>query len=95
MSLPDPNHVSPPPGAPSAHPLRDAAVVIYATLLLLGLAIPRGLVNWAREMQPGARQQAVLATAQAIEAFSHSSQIDEPYRLAREYFLEATGKRED
>jgi hypothetical protein len=46
-------------------------------------------------MQPGPRQEAVLAAAQAIEAFSHWSRIDEPYRLAREYFLEATGKRED
>jgi hypothetical protein len=46
-------------------------------------------------MQPGPQQQAVLAAAQAIERFSHASRIDEPYRLAREFFLEATGKRED
>jgi hypothetical protein len=95
MSLPDPDHAPPPPGAPIAHPLCAAAVVIYATLALLGLAIPRGLTNWARDMQPGPRQDAVLAAAQAIEAFSHWSRIDEPYRLAREFFLEATGKRED
>lgn len=95
MSLPDPDHVSPPPGAPVAHPLRTAAVVIYATLVLLGLTIPRGLVGWARDMQPDSRQEAVLAAALAIERFSHWSRIDEPYRLAREFFLEATGKRED
>jgi hypothetical protein len=95
MSLPDPDHVSPPPGVPTAHPLRTAAVVIYATLALLGLAIPRGLVGWARDMQPGPRQEAVLAAAQEIEAFSQWSRIDEPYRLARAFFLETTGKRED
>ena len=95
MSLPDPDHVSPPPGPPIAHPLRTAAVVIYATLALLGLTIPRGLPNWARDMQPGPRQDAVLAVAQAIERFSNWSRINEPYRVAREYFLETTGKRED
>jgi hypothetical protein len=95
MSLPDPDHAPMPPGLPSAHPLRSAAVVIYATLALLGLTIPRGLVNWSRDLEPGPRQQAVLAAAQAIERFSHWSRIDEPYRLAREFFLETTGKRED
>jgi hypothetical protein len=95
MSLPDPDHVPPPSGKPLRNPLPAAAVVIYATLALLALAIPRGLLNWSRDMEPGPRQQAMLAVAQAIERFSHWSRIDVPYRLAREAFLEATGKTED
>jgi hypothetical protein len=95
MSLPDPDRVPTPPGAPLAHPVAAAAVVIYATLALLALAVPRGLVNWSRDMEPGPRQQVMLAAAQAIERFSSWSRIDEPYRQAREIFLEATGKSED
>jgi hypothetical protein len=97
MSLSDPeiDHVALPPGKPLVHPLAASAVVIYATLALLGLAVPSGLVNWARDMQPGARQQAVLATAQAIERFSSWAGINRPYALARETFLAAAGKSED
>jgi hypothetical protein len=95
MSLPDPNHVPTPPGVPLAHPVAAAAVVIYATLALLALAVLSGLVNWSRDMEPGPRQQAMLAAAQAIERFSSWSRIDEPYRQAREIFLKATGKSED
>jgi hypothetical protein len=69
--------------------------VIYATLALLALAIPRGLLNWSRDMEPGPRRQAALTVAQEIERLSSWSRIDEPYRQAREVFLEATGKSED
>jgi hypothetical protein len=97
MSLADPeiDHVALPPGKPLVHPLAASAVVIYATLLLLGLAVPSGLVNWARDMEPGTRQQAVLAAAQAIERFSIWAGINRPYELARAAFLAATGKSED
>jgi hypothetical protein len=91
----DTDHVARPPGAPLAHPVAAAAVVIYATLALLAFAIPSGLVNWSRDMEPGLRQQAMLAVAQAIERLSSWSRIDEPYRRAREAFLDATGKSED
>ena len=97
MSLPDSevDHIALPPGKPLVHPLAATAVVIYATLALLGLAVPSGLVNWARDMEPGDRQQAVLATAQAIERFSIWAGINQPYELARATFLAATGKSED
>ncbi len=97
MSLSDPqiDHVALAPGKPLLHPLAASATVIYATLLLLGLAVPSGLVNWARDMEPGARQQTVLASAQAIERFSSWAGINRPYELAREIFLDAAGKSED
>ena len=95
MSLPDPDHVPLPNGKPAANPLGAAAVVIYGTLALMALTIPRGLVNWSRDREPGARQQAMLATAQAIERFSSWSGINRPYEEAREIFLKATGKSED
>jgi hypothetical protein len=97
MSRPDSNtdHVPVPPGKPLAHPLGTAAVVIYASLALLALAVPSGLVNWSRDMEPGERQHAMLAVAQAIERFSIWTGSNRPYQQARETFLEATGKSED
>jgi hypothetical protein len=97
MSRPDSDtdHVPLPPGKPLAHPLGAAAVVIYATLALLALAVPSGLVNWSRDMEPGARQHAMLAVAQTIERFSSWTGFNRPYQQARETFLEVTGKSED
>jgi hypothetical protein len=97
MSLPDSDtdHVPLPPGKPLSHPLGAAAVVIYATLALLALAVPSGLVNWSRDMEPGARQHAMLAAAQAIERFSIWTGSNRPYQHAREIFLKTTDKSED
>jgi hypothetical protein len=95
MPLPDPDHVPLPPGKSLANPLPAAAVVIYGTLALLALTVPRGLVNWSRDMEPGARQHAMLAAAQAIERFSSWAGVNRPYGRAREAFLKATGKGED
>jgi len=95
MSFPDPDHVPLSPGKPLAHPLGAAAVVIYATLALLALAVPSALVNWSRDMEPGSRQQTMLAAAQAIARFSSWASINRPYELARETFLKAAGKSEN
>ncbi len=97
MSLSDPEteHIALARGKPLIHPLAASATVIYATLLLLGLAVPSGLVNWARDMEPGERQQAVLAVAQAIGRFSSRVGINRPYELARAIFLAAADKSED
>ena len=46
-------------------------------------------------MKPGARQQAMLAAAQAIERFANWFHVSRPYEQAREIFLEVTGKSED
>ena len=64
---PDTDHVALPPGAPLAHPVAAAAVAIAAPLALPALAIPRGLVNWSRDMEPRPLQQAMRAFAQAHE----------------------------
>jgi len=95
MSLADPDHVPLPPGKPLVRPLGAAMVVIYITLALLALAVPRGFVNWSRDMEPSTRQQAILAAAQAIERLSSWVGLNRPYERAREAFLKATGKSED
>ena len=95
MTISDPDHLPPAQGLPQPRPLRTTSVVIYATLVLLALTIPRGLVNWATNFEPGAPQQAVLEVAEAIAAASHRIGADRAFDAARELFLRVTGKRED
>jgi hypothetical protein len=95
MSLSDPDHIPPMPGKPARYPVGAAAVVIYGTLLLLALAIPRGLVNWSRDVEPGERQVVMLDVALAVQSAARSLGVDRPYEAARDLFLRATGKSED
>lgn len=95
MPHPDPDHVALPPGKPLHHPLRAGAVVIYATLALLALTIPRALVNWSRDLSPGPLQEHVLPAAREVDRAVRAVGIDRPYEWARAKFLESTGKSED
>jgi hypothetical protein len=95
MSLPDPDHVPPPPGSPMLHPLAAASVVIYATLGLLAITIPRGFVNWSRDIEPGRLQEHLLPAAHQIDRMAQSFGIERPYERARAFFLAVTGKSED
>lgn len=76
-------------------PLVTTAVVIYATLFLLAITIPRGLVNWARNLEPSAPQAVVFSVAEAIQSMSHRIGADLVFTQCRDLFLKATGKRED
>src|SRR5208282_1093011 len=89
------NHVALGPGREQARPLLTTSIVIYGTLALLALAVPRGLVSWSRNFEPNAAQAALLRTAQALQSFSQRLEADWPYRRGRELFLNATGKREE
>jgi hypothetical protein len=95
MSLTDPDYLPPMPGKPSRYPVGSAAVVIYATLILLALTIPRSLVNWSRDIEPGERQVVMLDIALAVQSAARSLWLDRPYEAARDLFLRATGKSED
>jgi hypothetical protein len=95
MRLPDPDHVPRALGTPLRHPLAVAAVVIYGTLGLLALTVPRGLLNWSRDLDPGDVQRIALSVGQAIQTFARASGADWPYYQLRDAFLKATGKSED
>jgi hypothetical protein len=95
MSLSDPDHLPPMPGKPQRYPVGAAAAVIYGTLLLLALTVPRGLVNWSRDLDPGTRQTVMLDVALAIRSAARSLGLDRPYEAARDLFLRTTGKTED
>ena len=59
MTLRDPDHIPPGPGEPQRRPLATTSVVIYATLVLLAITVPRGLVNWCKNFEPNALQEIV------------------------------------
>ena len=54
-------------GQGTAHTVRTAAVIIYATLALLVLTIPQSLPNWLRDMEENPVQQ-VLLGASGVQA---------------------------
>ena len=95
MSLPDPDHIPPGPGRPQERSLRTTTVVIYATLVLLALTIPRGLVNWSRNFDPNPLQQFVQEVALRTQSASRDLYLDRPYIWGREAFLRMTSKREE
>ena len=95
MSLPDPDHIAPGAGRPLLRPLRTTSVVIYATLVLLALAVPRGLVNWSKNFEPNPAQALLLRTAEAVQSLSQHLRLDLPYVRGRELFLRLTGKKDD
>lgn len=95
MTLRDPNHIPPGPGEPQRRPLATTAVVVYATLVLLAVAVPRGLVNWCKNFEPNALQEISLRVAETIQSLSHGIGADWLYRQGRQEFLRVTGKRDD
>jgi hypothetical protein len=95
VPLPDPDHVTPGPGHPQEHSLVTTSIVIYATLVLLAITIPRGLVNWTRNFDPNPLQQVVLRFAQTVQLGSRQLGLDVPYAKGRELFLYLTGKQDD
>jgi hypothetical protein len=95
VPLPDPDHISPGPGHPQEHSLVTTSIVIYATLALLAITIPRGLVNWTRNFDPNPLQETVLRFAQTVQQGSRQLGLDLPYAKAREVFLTLAGKQDD
>jgi hypothetical protein len=79
----------------TAHTVRVAAVIIYATLGLLILTIPQSLPNWLRDMEENPVQLALLHAADAVQAASQAVGLDVPYRRARAAFHALTGKEDD
>jgi hypothetical protein len=95
LTLRDPDHIPLGPGTPLERPLVTTSVVIYATLALLAVTVPRGLVNWTKNFEPSAPRQVTLRVAQTIQSLSHRLRADWFYAKARAEFLRVTGKRDD
>jgi hypothetical protein len=79
----------------SARPVRSAAVIVYATFVLLILAIPQSLTNWLRDMNENPVQQVALRAADAVQSVSQRVGLDIAYRRARAGFYALTGKEDN
>ncbi len=77
------------------HPVRTTAVIIYATLALLILAVPQSLPNWLRDMDDNPVQQVLLRAASGVQAASQAAGLDVPYQRARAAFHQWTGKEDE
>ena len=77
------------------HPVRTAAIIVYATLALLILAIPQSLPNWLRDMEENPVQQVLLQAASGVQAAAEAVGLDVPYRWARATFRAWTGREDD
>jgi hypothetical protein len=95
LSRPESEHISPGVGRPQKRPLATTSAVIYATLALLALTVPRGLVNWSRNFDPNPVQELLMRTAQGLQSLSRDFGANWPYVRGRELFLRVTGKRDD
>ena len=82
-------------GQGTQHPVRTAAVIIYATLALLILTIPQSLPNWLRDMEENPVQLVLLRAAGGVEAAAQAARLDVPYRRARATFRAWAGKEDD
>jgi hypothetical protein len=80
---------------PAGKPLLTAGAVIYGTLALLVIAIPQSVVNRLKDLDAGPLQDALLETAESIEALSVRIGANAPYRRLRRLFLDASGKNDD
>jgi hypothetical protein len=89
---------SPPAADPRANktgPLRTAAVVVYATLCLLAIAMPQSLVNRVRDINISVLEEALLPAAEALQQASERAGLTVPYQRARDLFLAFAGKEEN
>ncbi len=82
-------------GQGTAHTVRSAGLIIYATLALLVLTIPQSLPNWLRDMEDNPVQQVVLRLASGVQAAAQAAGLDVPYRWARATFRAWAGKEDD
>lgn len=81
---PDP---SPPAGpAPGRRALRQAALTLYGTLVLVGVAIPDAVVNALREAPPGVATAALLAAVEPAAGALEATGVPGVFRAARERF---------
>ena len=72
-----------------ARPLRGAAITLYATFLLLTVAIPGSVVGALRDAPRSVLTNALLAGAERVEAALETLGVPHPYRIAKERFRNA------
>ncbi len=79
--------------SPPRRPLRTAAIILYATLALLWLAIPQSVTTFSRESLPEWTRGVAVPVAEAVERGSRAVGIPAVYEALRDLFLRAFDKK--
>jgi hypothetical protein len=75
--------------------LRTAAIVIYATLVLLAVTIPQSVVNWLADMNGNPVQETALRGAEVLRNMSQGAGVATVYQRARDIFIAISGVQPD
>ena len=79
----------------SANPLRNAAIVIYATLALLAVTIPQSAENWLADMNGNPVEDTALRGAAVLRNLSQRAGVAAVYQRARDIFIAISGAEPD
>ena len=79
----------------SANPLRNAAIVIYATLALLAVTIPQSVENWLADMNGNPVEDTALRGAAVLRNLSQRAGVATVYQRARDIFIAISGAEPD
>jgi Na+/glutamate symporter len=79
----------------SANPLRNAAIVIYATLALLAVTIPQSVENWLADMNGDPVEDTALRGAAVLRNLSQRAGVAAVYQRARDIFIAISGAEPD
>jgi len=78
-----------------ANPLRSAAIVLYATLVLLAVTIPQSVVNWLADMNGNPVQETALRGAEVLRNLSQRAGVATVYQRGRDIFIAISGVEPD
>jgi len=79
----------------SANPLHTAAIVIYATLMLLAVTIPQSVENWLADMNGNRLEDTALRGAEVLRNLSERAGVATVYQRARDIFIAISGAEPD
>jgi hypothetical protein len=71
--------------------LRTAAIVIYATLMLLAVTIPQSVENWLADMNGNPVEDTALRGAEVLRNLSERAGVAAVYQRARDIFIAISG----
>lgn len=74
--------------------LRSAAIVIYGTLAIAALCIPRSVSDWVEQIDFKQARTVLVPAGNCLRWVSEHSGVDKPFLAARALFLSMTEKEE-
>ena len=77
----------------NAHPLRRLALIVYASLTLLLLAVPQQIADRLDDFEPNSIAHAGKIVAESVAKVMNTTGVPQVFERARKAFLEALGEQ--